>query len=61
MFTIRQLYTVIAVIYTLLLLVGIITTRALWFFPAEYDDALAVQQSEVNGLISALALKRNQL
>lgn len=61
MFTIRQLYTVIAVIYTLLLLAGIITMRVLWFFPAEYDDALAVQQSEVNGLISALALKRNQL
>lgn len=61
MFTIRQLYAMLSMGYVLLMIISMVVIRGLWFYPVEKERALQVQQSEVNGLLSALHLRSEQL
>ena len=61
MFSIRQLYILVSVGYTLLLFLAMLMLRAFWYYPQEEDRALQFQQNEIHGFLSAFALRREQL
>ena len=61
MLTIRQLYISMSLGFVLLMIAGMVLVRMFWFFPAEQEHALQVQQSELNGLLAALDLRASQL
>lgn len=61
MLSIRQLYIALSLAYIVLLFLGMVLIRGLWFYPEEKDKALQLQQNEVDGLLSALTLRRQQL
>ncbi len=61
MLSVRQLYIAVSTGYVILLFLGMLLVRGLWFYPQEYDQALLFQQSEVSGLLSAMELRREQL
>ena len=61
MFSIRQLYILVALGYTALLFIAMLMLRAFWFYPQEVEQALYIQQNEVHSFLAALELRDQQL
>ena len=61
MFSIRQLFLFLSIIFIALLFAGLLLVRWLWFYPAELNTALETQKNEMFSLNSVLELKKETL
>lgn len=61
MFSIRQVFYLLTLLCILLLLLGLMVARWLWFYPMEKDLYLQLRQNELNSLISTVEQHQLQL
>lgn len=61
MFSIRQLFTSLSILYVVILFSGMLLSRWLWFYPNELQLHLERQQHEIKSLSSLLTIVQQQL